>query len=127
MSMQLDLPRSKWRELSLVTKCTSLVWSLAVCIPLARAVLAPHSSTVYVIFADAARNWSTGQDLYQFSPEPYRYSPFVAILFEPFRWLPDALGGFMWRLTGAALLLVSLRWFCNKVLPESLSTTHKAV
>jgi hypothetical protein len=125
--MQLDLARSKWQEMAVVTKCAIVVWSLAVCIPLTRAALAPHASTVYVIFADAARNWSAGQDLYQLSPEPYRYSPFVAILFEPFSWLPDALGGFLWRLVSASILLVSLNWFCNKVLPKALSAFHKAI
>jgi hypothetical protein len=125
--MQLDLRRSKWRELDMVSKWAIVVWSLAICIPLARAALAPHASTVYVIFADAARNWSAGQDLYQFSPEPYRYSPFVAILFEPFSWLPDGLGGFVWRLGSVAILLFSLNRFCIKVLPESLSTSHKAI
>jgi hypothetical protein len=89
--------------------------------------MAPRTSTVYIIFADAARNWSNGQDLYRFSPEPYRYSPFVAILFEPFSRLPDFLGGLLWRLANAGVFLVSLHWFCRRVLPASLPATQLSV
>jgi hypothetical protein len=127
MLKQLELVSAKWRSFSVTTKWALIVWSLVIVIPLARAAMAPRSNTVYIIFADAARNWSNGQDLYRASPEPYRYSPFVAILFEPFSRLPDSLGGLLWRLTNAGVFLFSLGWFCRKVLPASLSTTHLSV
>ncbi|MFL5242921.1 MAG: glycosyltransferase family 87 protein [Gemmataceae bacterium] len=125
--MPLSNLASKWRGLSFATKCAILVWCFAVVLPLTRAALAPHVNSVYVIFVQAARHWSAGQDLYQVSYEPFRYSPLVAVTFEPFSWLPDWLGGVSWRLLGAAIFLAALGWFCQGLLPASLSVNQRSV
>jgi hypothetical protein len=72
---------------------------------------APHRHTVYPIFAEAARRWAAGQDLYLSVGEPYRYSPGVAAFFVPFSRLPDGPGGLFWRLLGAGLFLGGLAWW----------------
>src|SRR5688500_6517671 len=50
----------------------------------------PGKSSVYPIFARAARDWLAGADLYAHAADPYRYSPLVAVLLVPFGLLPDA-------------------------------------
>jgi hypothetical protein len=125
--MQPKVLASKWNGFSLTTKAAILVWTFALVLPLTRAALAPHTNSVYMIFAKAACNWSAGQDLYQADFEPFRYSPLVAVLFEPFSQLPDWLGGLCWRVVSAAIFLGALGWFCRDLLPASLSASQRSL
>src|SRR5258708_13052224 len=109
--MRLNVLASKWNGFSFTTKAAILAWIFALVLPLTRAALAPHTNSVYMIFAKAACNWSAGQDLYQACHEPFRYSPLVAVLFEPFSQLPDWLGGLSWRFSAPPILFGALSWF----------------
>jgi hypothetical protein len=93
------------------------VWLLLLLGIMLRGFAKPHSNTVYPIFAEAARHWLVGEDLYRPVGDPYRYSPLVAILLTPFTLLPDALGGVVWRLLNVCVYLGALVWWGRAVLP----------
>ena len=65
------LRRPRWEQVAVAVWLTIL---LVVCL---RCLVSSQSSTVYPIFAQAARNWLDGTDLYSPGHDPYRYSPFV--------------------------------------------------
>lgn len=94
-----------------------------------RVVAAPHSRTVYPIFAESARQWWVGGPMYP-PQRPaelttgFRYSPAFAVLMSPFALLPDALGGVVWRLVMATSLLAALAWWLRTVLPCTLTLTQ---
>jgi hypothetical protein len=104
-----------------------VAWSgvlLACCL---RTWLAPRANSVYPIFATAARAWQAGADLYRPTGDPYRYSPLAAALLVPFSLLPGPLGGVLWRLLNAGVLLAALFWWARAVLPGPLTATRLAV
>jgi hypothetical protein len=108
-------------------------WSVVVLAVCLRSLAAPRENTCYLIWANAARHWQVGADLYQ-PDRPgecglghYRYSPLVAILVTPFALLPDGAGGIAWRLVSAGLLLWSLAWWTRAVLPEILAGRRRAL
>lgn len=67
----------------------------------------------YAIFRAATQNLVRGMDLYVLRPEQaqdlFKYSPTFALLFAPFAVGPAVVGLVLWNLTGALLLLASLR------------------
>jgi hypothetical protein len=92
-------------------------------------LLAPHTKSVYPIFAAAARCWVAGGDCYgELAPglDRFRYSPAVAALLVPFSVLPDSLGGALWRLLNAGVYLGALAWWVRVVLPPSLTAGQRA-
>jgi hypothetical protein len=80
-----------------------------------RVLFRPHANSVYPIFAQAAAHWMIGEDLYQPAADVYRYSPLVAALFVPFRLLPDAIGGILWRWLNVAVYLAAFGWASRSV------------
>src|SRR5438128_6782118 len=107
----LGLSPDLWRR-SCIT-----AWVIASLFCCARPLVQEHASTVYPIFARAARNWQAAADLYPMTAEPYRYSPGVAGLFTPFAVLPDAVGGCLWRVFSTLALLAAMTWFLRTCLP----------
>jgi hypothetical protein len=75
----------------------------------------------------------TGDDLYcQGKPLPgdldcYRYSPLTAALLTPLTFVPDNVGGVLWRLLNAGVLTGSLFWCCRAVFPNSLAPGQRAL
>src|SRR5262249_10954913 len=108
----------------------SAVWAAVLVVISGRVAFSPRTHTVYPIFARAGHDWRSGTDLFAEPPRPgidvYRYSPFAAVVFVPFSLLPDAIGGVLWRLLGAALLLGGFAWGTRRVLPVRLSATQTA-
>ncbi len=106
-----------------------LVWTgilLAVC---TRAMLAPHTKSIYPILSLAARNWIAGEDLYgQLAPglDRFRYSPLTAALLVPFHLLPDCAGAALWRLINGIVYLIALAWWISTLLPSTLTLTQRA-
>jgi hypothetical protein len=117
------------KSISWVTRLALGSWALVILIVGVRVLLMPRSMTVYPIFAEAARHWWAGVDLYQ--PVPglniYRYSPFVTVLFTPFSWLPDRLGGLVWRLLNGAVYLGAFSWWLRTLLPQAAGRTQQAM
>jgi hypothetical protein len=110
-----------WRRLAICA------WAVVVVVVCARVTLQPRRNTVYPIFAHGARNWIAGHNLY--TPENqlpgfdhFVYPPPTALLYAPWAFLPDAVGGIFWRLTGLAIYLAAFLWFCRTIVPRS--TAH---
>lgn len=66
---------------------------------------------VYLVFAQAGRDWVGGESLYYDAAYLFRYPPAAAVLFAPFGLLPDRLGGLLWRLAGVAALFGAWRYW----------------
>jgi hypothetical protein len=93
-----------------------------------RVLVSGRCHSVYPIYAEAARAWMAGTDLYNRpTGDPFRYSPLVAATLVPCALLPDALGGVLWRLINAAVYLGALAWWCRLVLPQPLSRKQRAL
>ena len=91
-----------------------VVWAAVLTIVVLRGWLSP-SNSVYPIYAQAARDWLAGHDLYLMRGSPYRYSPPVAAMFIPLSLLGDAPGGTLWRLANFISYLAGLCWFLHAV------------
>ncbi len=107
-------------------------WAVVVAGIGVKALAAPHFQSCYPIFAHAARSWQAGLDLYSPDRRPagldcYRYSPLVTALLTPLTLVPDRLGGVLWRLLNAGVLLAGLAWCCRVGLPRRFSPTRQAV
>jgi len=109
--------RTRWEKAALV------IWSALLLLVCVRVSVWPASRTVYPIFSASGRFWWTGAELYEpHRPtdvqDGFRYSPTCAILFIPFAFFPDAIGGVLWRLFSAAAFLGGLAWFARCLLPS---------
>jgi hypothetical protein len=86
-----------------------VVWSLIVAIVCIRAAVQPYKRTLFTTWEQAGGDWEQGHDLYRKSWSPdqdqFRYSPLSAVLLVPFHHMPIRLGGAVWRLLNAAVLL----------------------
>lgn len=110
-------------------RCAILIWTVALLVILGRSLLTTRGQGVYPIFAQAARHWCEGTDLYGAQPnnlDVFRYSPAVAAFFVPLSLLPDRVGGAIWRLVNAAVFLAALAWWAQTALPRPLTRTQRA-
>ncbi len=66
----------------------------------------------FEIFRAASRHLVTGEDLYARYPDElqdqFKYSPFFALLFAPFAWLPWPVALFLWSALNALVLFVAV-------------------
>ncbi len=77
---------------------------LAVCV---RVGINPHKQSSYAAdYAPAGWHWLNGTDYYR-RQHHFVYSPLAAAFFAPFSLLSDPLGGMVWRLFSAVLLLLA--------------------
>ncbi|MCC7350822.1 MAG: DUF2029 domain-containing protein [Phycisphaerales bacterium] len=81
-------------------------------------VQSPHRQSVYPVFYEAAQKWWQGEDLYLKSALGFRYSPIVAAGLVPVSWLPEKLGGILWRWINVTALVWGLLWCCRRGLPR---------
>jgi hypothetical protein len=115
--MRLRAFRDRLGRLDPWEKTAVAVWAGILLVLCGRLLATSRGQGVYPIFTAAARHWLDGQDLYDGPGEPFRYSPLVAALFVPLSALPSRLGGILWRLVEAGVLLGGLAWWCRAVLP----------
>ncbi|MHB1424513.1 MAG: glycosyltransferase family 87 protein [Gemmataceae bacterium] len=91
-------------------RTAALVWAIIVAVVCIRAAVQPYKRTLYTTWAQAGADWEMGRDLYHDSWSPdqdqFRYSPLTAVLLVPFHHLPLRLGGVVWRVLNAVVLLV---------------------
>jgi hypothetical protein len=127
--VSLERARRRWQALGRWERTAFVVWTLALVLLGAKALLWPHRNSVYPIFADAGRHWFDSRDLYETRPgqEPYRYSPLVAAFFVPFGLLPDGPAGLLWRLLGSAIFLGGIGWWGRAVLPPAYTPGRRAL
>jgi hypothetical protein len=109
------------------------LWMVVLVVISLKTVLWPRSHSLFPIFADAARNWRAGAELYG-GPGPgaagqdcYRYSPLIAAALTPLTFLPESLGGILWRLINAGVLVAGLMWWCRTGLPRTLGRGQAGV
>jgi hypothetical protein len=115
------LPRDNWQRLALG------LWTLTLLVIAIRCLVTPHIHSVFPIFSNAARNWLGGTGLYSAMGDPYRYSPLVAVSFVPLSYLPDSLGGLIWRAVNVAVYLLAMAWWIRTVLPQALTARQRAI
>jgi Glycosyltransferase family 87 len=103
-----------------------VIWAIILTVITLRGWFSP-SNSVYPIYAQAARNWLTGNDLYLTRGSPYRYSPPVAVMFVPLSFLGDSLGGTAWRLINFVSYLGGLCWFLHAVVLGSGASRSRGI
>lgn len=85
------------------------VWTVIVVFVCVRAVVQPYKRTLFTTWEQAGSDWEEGRDLYRDTWRPdqdqFRYSPLTAALLVPFHHLPIRIGGAVWRLLNAGVLL----------------------
>lgn len=86
------------------------LWILALVVISVLVALKPNRHTVYTLYSEAGRGWFEGKDSYATMWLGYRYSPPVTVAFSTIGWLPDRIGGVVWRLFGAALMIVGFAY-----------------
>lgn len=96
-----------------------VAWGGVLLVVCCRTCLAPQRHTVYPIFAQAGNNWRQSNDLYanqaHLGLDRYRYSPLFGAVMVPFSQLPDQVGGVLWRLLNAVVLIGGFAWWCRQV------------
>jgi hypothetical protein len=106
------------------------LWLAVVLVISARCALKPRQRTLYTTWAGAGRDWIIGRDLYRTSWEwhqdQFRYSPLVAVLFVPFSYLPEGVGGVVWRLLNAGVLLGGFACWLRAAAPRTTTPREQA-
>jgi Glycosyltransferase family 87 len=113
----------RWWDLQ---RATAALWTVLVVLAVGRAALyaLPRHQGCYPVFADGARHWLAGQDLFDSvnsnSLDVFRNCPIVAMLLAPLAWISDPWGSAALRAVGLAIFLPALWWWCRVALPDSL-------
>ena len=89
-------------------------WALFIIVVVVKCLVAPHSHSVYPLYAASGRVWWFASNETDFID----YGPFFAQLIGPFCALPDELGGALWYVFSFLFFLFGLYKFLSKVLPE---------
>jgi hypothetical protein len=107
-----------------------VLWSVALVVVCAASALRPHAHSLYPTYARAGADWTAAANLYEY-PRPeayldcYRYSPAVTVFLVPFHYLPDSVGGVVWRLLNAAVLLLGFRAWLRDAAPAAVTDRQK--
>jgi hypothetical protein len=121
--MRLEGLRARVRAWDRWTRAAVAVWLALLAVIGARSALQPRSHSLYPTYATAGGDWVAGTTLYRTQWEPhldqYRYSPLVAVTLVPFHYLPERLGGVLWRLLNAGVLLGAFAWWLRDAAPKS--------
>jgi hypothetical protein len=107
-----------------------LVWAVVVGAVCVRAAVQPYKRTLYTTWEQAGADWEAGRDLYRndwkADQDQFRYSPLVAVLLVPFHYLPTRLGGVVWRLLNAGVLLGGFAWWLRTA-PAARTPRQQAI
>ncbi len=94
---------------SALVRTAVIVWAVIIVAVCVRAAVQPYKRTLFTTWEQAGADWEQGRDLYRTSwkadQDGFRYSPLTAVLLVPFHHMPIRLGGVVWRLLNAAVLL----------------------
>jgi hypothetical protein len=124
--MPLEAPR-KWDGW---IRAAALVWAIIIAAVCVRAAVQPYKRTLFTTWAQAGSDWEQGHDLYRNSWSPdqdqFRYSPLTAVLLVPFHHLPIRIGGGVWRVLNAAVLLLGFALWL-RITPLARSPRRQAI
>src|SRR5438876_1021609 len=83
----------------------------------------PRAGTVVPIYLNAAKRWTSGDDLYApaWPLDVYRNPPGVAAVLVPLTWVPEKVAGLLFRGLSAALFLGGLAVWVRHGLPRPLT------
>jgi hypothetical protein len=111
-------------------KAAVLTWTVIVSFVCVRAALQPYKRTLYTTWEQAGADWEAGRDLYRKSwrvdQDQFRYSPLTAVLLVPFHYLPLRVGGVVWRILNAAVLLSGFALWLRSA-PKERTASQKAI
>ena len=122
-----------WKRWNAWERAAVLAWLTVFLIVAGRSLLTPaRSHNTYPTFANSARNWMGGQDLYRQHDalgwyDDFRYSPIVAVSLVPISLLPDGPGGVLWRLINLGALLGAAVWWARSAALPFLQRNHLAL
>ncbi len=127
--MQLEIrPPQKWGVWEFLAIGA---WSATLVFICIRVTVTPHTHSLYPTYATAGADWLAGIDTYYRPHEAYldqyRYSPLITVSLIPWHWLPERLGGVLWRLLNAAILLAGWDWWLRVAAPLVLTARQRAV
>jgi hypothetical protein len=129
--MRLDTSWPRARPSDPWVRLAVLAWLVALAFIGGRCALRPRSHTLYTTWAGAGHDWVVGRDLYrntwEWHQDQFRYSPLVAVLLVPFSYLPESLGGVVWRLLNAAVMLGGFAWWLRAAAPRRTTPREQAV
>jgi hypothetical protein len=112
-------------------RLAAAAWVVLLAVLCARCALKPRSHSLYTTWAGAGHDWTIGRDLYrktwEWHQDQFRYSPLVAVLLVPFSYLPESLGGVLWRLLNAAVLLGGFAAWLRTAAPRQTTPREQAV
>jgi hypothetical protein len=107
------------------------LWVIVVTAVAVRSLLRPRDRTLFTTWARAGQDWENGEDLYRSSWEPhqdqFRYSPLVAVSLVPFGHLSEGVGGAVWRLLNATVLLGGFAWWLRNTQAGPLRPGEAAI
>lgn len=99
-----------------VVRLAVIVWVVVLAAVGAKSLVRPNDHTVSTTFTHAGWNWRMGREVYAL-PDPgydlFRYSPPAAVSFIPLSYLPDGIGGALWRWLSAGVFLAALLGWCR--------------
>ena len=132
--MRLDRLRRGFRALDPWARFAVVLWAAILLLLAVRVAVKPHSRNLYPIWATAGADWFAGSGkLYQRTGErdnlldTFRYSPFVAATLVPWQFLPERVGGVVWRFFNAGVFLGAAYWWLRAAAPAVLSARRKAI
>jgi hypothetical protein len=104
-------------------KIVLVVWAVAVLAVVVRAAATPHQNTVFTVFRDAGASWLNGANLYSYVGK-FLYSPLAAAFFALFAWMPDSIGGAVWRLAIVGVYLSSFIFWVRHFGKDLISSVY---
>jgi hypothetical protein len=124
---------NRWERLTLAVWLAALLAVLIkLLLPVALHTASANSERyggVWPVFVGAAKRWFSAEDLYQtpIKTDYFRYSPTSAALLVPFTFLPEWVGGLVWRLLGVAVLCSGLAAWLRTAAGDSFTRNQRAV
>jgi hypothetical protein len=131
--MPLDSVRARQRVSDPWVRSAVVLWLVVLAVVSGTAAVSRRGyHSLYPTYAAAGGDWVAGANLYEYphadaSLDQYRYSPLVTVALVPFHYLPERLGGVLWRLLNAALFLGGFHLWLRDAAPAAVTQTQRGV
>ncbi len=132
--MRLEALRVWFRALDPWARVAVVCWAAVVLVIGVRCAVKPYSHTLYPTWSTAGADWFAGSDeLYHRTWQRdrlidlFRYPPVVAATLVPWSFLPERVGGVLWRFFNAGVFLGAAWWWLRAAAPVAISQRRSAV